>query len=242
MSDFYKDLYAGTGTLDGRTPDVGTAVLAPTIDLADGSYMQAVGDNLLTGLVVSGGAFQMDNTVCVSGQVIIEFPEPPTADYFVEIIVSATPTALSGVFISTIGRTSPEAANAPDGVNFVGAYYALGSDAVDVTEWTSLEGLSGYGSGGASDPDYPAGPYTIVLRTEFDGNTIRYKVDGTTIHTYTIVDTEYEVPGKVYVMIECGSFTADLSDISFLSIRLGDLPEVAGSFWTSFVKTNEVDA
>lgn len=244
MSDFYKDLLNGSGTLSGRTPDTGAAPTAPDVDLQDGVYIQAAADALLTSVILDGaGAAQVDNTICTSENLILKLPTPPTADFFCEVTVLVTPTADS-CYIGLIGRASPDPNTAPYGLNFAGGYFSItGADSINVETWYNLNGASGsYGSSGASGADYPAGPYTIVLRSEYEGATMRFKVDGTIVHTVPIVDAEFLPAGEAYLFFDFDTFTANLTDLKILSMRAGTLPEAEGDFWTAFVKTTEDDA
>lgn len=240
MSDFYRDELDGSGDMDGRIPDVGSALTAPDVDLGDGTYVQAAADNLSTALQLNAGAMRVNDTIAVDGLVIVKLT-PPGPNHFTEIKINATP-ATEGAFISVLGRTSPEAANLPNGVNFIGGYFGFGADSVSATKWQSLEGTSGYGVSGSTPSDYPVGPYDITLRVEFEDDEVRFLVDGAIILTFAIVDSEFVATGEIYVALDMSNFTAHLSDMKFLRMRAGSLPETPeGNFWIGFIKSTERD-
>lgn len=240
MSDFYRDDLDGTGTLSGRTPDVGSAPTAPDVDFADGSYIQAAADALLTSVILDGtGAAQVDNTICTSENLIIKLPTPPGADFFVEMVIRVTPTADSA-YIGVVGRTSPEASNPPDGVNFVGGYFYInGTSSIGLKTWVSLEGTSTSPTVATAARPYYTGLHNITFRIEFEGAFVRFVVDGRVIYTYAIVDAEFLAAGEAYLFFDFDTFTANLTDLKILSIRAGSMPESSGDFWTAFVKTTE---
>lgn len=241
MSDFYKDLLDGSGTLSGRTPNTGSAPTAPDVDLGDGAYIQAAADALLTSVILDeDGAAQVDNTICVAEDLILKLPDPAGADFFVELVIRLTPTTDSA-YIGVLGRTSPEAANLPDGINFIGGYFTVnGTSSIDVERWRSLEGTSGTAVVGATRPYY-TGTHNITFRVEFEGAYVSFIVDGRVIYIYPIADAEFLPAGGAYLFFDFDTFTANLTDMKILSIRGGSLPEANGDFWTAFVKTREYD-
>lgn len=243
MTDFYRDVMDGTGTLT-RTPDVGPTPTAPTIDVGDGTYVQSVSDLLLTAFVRDGaGALQKNNTVGVdTNRALIQLPIPPSADFFVEAVVNLAPNT-DEFYLSIYARTSAEASNPPNGVNVIGPSFIGGNGVADRIHsyiYKSLEGVSGTSDFAQTAASYPAGPYDFTLRAEFDGNQIRRYVNGTPLASYTITDSAFLVAGQAMLFFEIFTYTGNLSEAKILSLRAGTYPDLGWSvFWTAFEKTHE---
>lgn len=239
MSEFYCDHLTGSGDLSGHIPDTGSAPTAPTVDIGDGSWVQSAGDNLLTAVVLDGaGAAQIDDSIATNDTVILKLPTPPSADFFIEMTLRTSPD-VDSLVIYLLGRTSAEAANPPDGVNAIGGAFELNNDPAQVTQWQSLEGSSGF-EGTPGSGAYPAGPYDIVIRAEWEGAVLRLYLDGVEVVNNAITDSEFLAAGEAYIIINPGSYTANLSDALILDICAGTFD--AGIFWTAYLRTTEVDS
>lgn len=248
MSDFYKDLLNGSGTLSGRTPDTGTALTAPALNLDDGTFVQASGNAALAAMILDGlGAAQWDQSVEAANVGYFKLPTPPGADYFLEVVMLAAPFAQTfRIYLMARASTMVTGAWDADSINFLGIGLAADAtfDYVDVHyaeasdgSATNFDSAATYSSPSGS---YPAGNHTITFRLEVEGAVWRAVLNGEVVDTGAITDPNFTAAGNAYIGFAfLDAFSADLSTARVLSMRAGTLPDVSGDFWTAFVKTTE---
>lgn len=255
----YQDLLNGTGSLDGRTPDIGAAVTAPTLNFVQTPPFTPT--TALTALVLDGsGGAQLNKTILGGyDYVMLRLPDATNDDQFIEIVLEHSPLTQT-VEIDLIARALADADSVSAGWL---AQFATGlslgvDDSIGIMRMlaTKPDGMGGTLYGSAIPPgyaellgygSYPTGPYTITYRLEVVGLNYNVLVDGVSAMSGAF-DPGFILGRENYIRIwipggsfnDGNNYTGALSNMKVLSMSAGVI--AATPFWTRYVKTFEVYA
>lgn len=258
MADFFEADFAGSGTLNGYTPEIGTLTAPTPIDLDDGTTIQTdTAASVLTALVRDGaGNVNYNWNENEAYYSILKFTDAPVGDYYFEQRWRLDPSVT--VFDILLGvRASPMIVGGwADAVNFFGGLFRFSGDGtIQAGTMNASNGSTGNDLNYTSS-DYGSGMRDFVLRFEVSGSDYVVKVDGVIVDSGTIVDPDGNFTGAERANYTALSYsqnlTLDWSDDGggpgtgstylpqWQGAKLGTF--APGVFWKDYVMTHEIDS